>query len=248
MKQVARLFILALGAVIAFAKPASAQGQAVDLALVLAVDISNSMDATQFQLQMAGLAQAFEDQAVQDAIVSGRHGRIIVTLVAWSDKPRIAIPWTPLGSELEAFAFAETIRDLPRIAGNFTCMADALNFVSDRVLPLQPVPAERQIVDVSGDGRENCNPKKPLDAVRSELVAKGVTINGLPILEGVEADLLEQWYVDNVIGGPFAFVLPAQGYNDFARAIRRKFLVEISRAMGDASGALAPETEANGLN
>lgn len=251
MKQMARLFILALGAALAFAKPASAQGtagQAVDLALVLAVDISNSMDATQFQLQMAGLSQAFEDQAVQDAIVSGRHGRIIVTLVAWSDKPRIAIPWTPLGSELEAFSFAETIRDLPRIAGNFTCMADALNFVSDRVLPLQPVPAERQIVDVSGDGRENCNPKKPLDAVRSELVAKGVTINGLPILEGAEADLLEQWYVDNVIGGPFAFVLPAQGYNDFARAIRRKFLVEISRAIGDASGALGSETGANSLN
>ena len=250
MKQVARLFILALGAALAFAKPASAQGtgQAVDLALVLAVDISNSMDATQFQLQMAGLSQAFEDQAVQDAIVSGRHGRIIVTLVAWSDKPRIAIPWTPLGNELEAFSFAETIRDLPRIAGNFTCMSDALNFVSDRVLPLQPVPAERQIVDVSGDGRENCNPRKPLDAVRSELVAKGVTINGLPILEGAEADLLEQWYMDNVIGGPFAFVLPAQGYNDFARAIRRKFLVEISRAIGDASGALGSETGANSLN
>ena len=142
--------------------PAQAEDQpaAVDLALVLAVDISNSMTPEQYELQMAGLAQAFEDKAVQDAIVSGRHGAILVTLVAWSDKPRIAIPWTPLGSELEAMAFGERIRDLPRIAGNFTCMSDAMHFIEDRVLPLQPVFAERQIVDVSGDGRENCNPRE----------------------------------------------------------------------------------------
>ena len=70
--------------------------------------------------------------------------------------------------------------------------------------------------------------------VRYELVAEGVTINGLPILEGREADTLEGWYADNVIGGPFAFVLPANGYGDFARAIRRKFLVEISMGLAAA--------------
>ena len=198
---------------------------------MLAVDLSNSINPAQYQLQMAGLGQAFEDKDVQNAILSGRHGAILVTLVAWSDKPRIAIPWTPIASELEAVAFAERVRELPRIAGNFTCMADALNFIGDRVLPQQPLAAERRIIDVSGDGRENCNPRKPLDVVRSELVAEGVTINGLPILEGREADTLELWYADNVIGGPFSFVLPAEGYDDFARAIRRKFLVEISMAL-----------------
>lgn len=232
MRHRAKVLLLALAASLAAiinpARAAEMPVAAVDLALVLAVDISNSMTAAQYQLQMAGLAQAFEDEAVQEAIVSGRHGVILVTLVAWSDKPRIAIPWTPLASALDAMAFADRIRHLPRIAGNFTCMADALHFIGDRVLPLQPIFAERQIVDVSGDGRENCNPSKPLDLVRSELVAEGVTINGLPILEGPQADQLEQWYADHVIGGSFAFVLPAQGYNDFARAIRRKFLVEIS--------------------
>lgn len=207
---------------------------AVDLALVLAVDISNSITASQYQLQMAGLMQAFEDKAVQDAILSGTHGAILVTLVAWSDKPRIAIPWTPIASELEAVAFGARIRDLPRVAGNFTCMADAMRFIRDRVLPLQPIAAERQVIDVSGDGRENCNPVEPVDSVRDALVAEGVTINGLPILEGPEAPQLEQWYSDHVVGGPFAFVLPAEGYSDFARAIRRKFLVEISQAL--ASG------------
>ena len=236
-------FLRLLGAVFACRhdEPAPAAARRhprrVDLALVLAVDISNSINPAQYQLQMSGLMQAFEDKAVQDAILSGTHGVILVTLVAWSDKPRIAIPWTPIASELEAVAFGARIRDLPRVAGNFTCMADAMRFIRDRVLPLQPMPAERQVIDVSGDGRENCNPVEPVDAVRSELVAGGVTINGLPILEGAEAARLEQWYADHVVGGPFAFVLPAEGYNDFARAIRRKFLVEISTAFGRESGA-----------
>jgi hypothetical protein len=207
----------------------------VDLALVLAVDISNSMSAEQYQLQMAGLTQAFEDRDVQQAILSGMHGAILVTLVAWSDKPRIAIPWTPIASEGDAAAFGARIRDLPRVAGNFTCMGDAMRFIEERVLPLQTVLAERQIIDVSGDGRENCNPGEPVDTVRSLLVGQGVTINGLPILEGPEAVGLEQWYGEHVVGGPFAFVLPAQGYGDFARAIRRKFLVEISTAMAGLS-------------
>ena len=221
----------------AAAPPAPAAGEsapAVDLALVLAVDISSSINPQQYELQMAGLAQAFEDKAVHDAILSGRHGAILVTLVAWSDKPRVAIPWTVIASELDAIALGQTVRGLPRIAGNFTCMADTMHFIGDRVLPLQPGPAERQIVDVSGDGSENCNPEQPLGIVREQLVAQGVTINGLPILEGREADTLEQWYADNVIGGPFSFVLPAHGYGDFARAIRRKFIVEISMALAAA--------------
>jgi hypothetical protein len=212
------------------AKAAGGESAGFDLALVLAVDLSDSINPSQYQLQMAGIAQAFEDKDVQSAILSGQHGAILVTLVAWSDKPQVAIPWTPIGSTLEAVAFGEKVRGLPRFAGNFTCMARALQFVEERVLPQQPAAAERQIVDVSGDGRENCNPTTPLDTVRARLVGEGVTINGLAILEGKEADRLEQWYADNVIGGPFSFVLPAEGYGDFARSMRRKFIVEISMA------------------
>ncbi len=238
------LLLPALAAALAIASPAAADDKpadpVVDLALVLAVDISNSINPEQYQLQVAGLMQAFEDPAVQGAILAGSHGSILVTLIAWSDKPRIAIPWTLIGSEPDAVAFGRRIIDLPRVAGNFTCMGDAMRFIGERVLPQQPFPAERQIIDVSGDGRENCNPKQPVDSVRSELVGEGVTINGLPILEGAEAEQLEQWYTEHVIGGPFAFVLPAKGYGDFARAIRRKFLVEISTAIGDGSGEMQP--------
>jgi hypothetical protein len=233
MRRKALTCLLALAVSAAGTAVTADMAGAADLALVLAVDSSNSINPGQFDLQLAGLAQAFQDPGVLAAILSGQQGAIVVTLIAWSDKPRVAIPWTPIASELDAFAFAGKVRDLPRISGNFTCMADAMRFIRDRVLPSQP-PADRQIVDVSGDGRENCNPQERLEAIRADILAEGVTINGLPILEGKEADTLEEWYFDNVIGGAFAFVLPAQGYNDFPRAIRRKFIVEISMATAAA--------------
>jgi hypothetical protein len=226
--MIALLAIAAAVAAPGSVRAANAPAAAADLALVLAVDFSNSMTTAQYELQMSGLAAAFGDRSVQNAMLSGAHGATLVTLVAWSDKPRVAIPWTRIGSEADAVAFGERVLGAPRLLGNFTCMADAMRFIEDRVLPLLPAPAERRVVDVSGDGRENCNPEKPVDAVRDELVAEGVTINGLAILEGAEADILENWYTEHVIGGPFAFVLPAAGYKDFARAIRRKFIAEIS--------------------
>ena len=126
MRFGAKLSALALAvSLVALAVPTAAADkplEAVDLALVLAVDISNSINPAQYQLQMAGLAQAFEDKDVQDAILSGGHGAILVTLVAWSDKPRIAIPWTPIASQLDALALAARLRDRPRIEGNFTCV------------------------------------------------------------------------------------------------------------------------------
>ena len=91
-----------------------------------------------------------------------------------------------------------------------------------------PAKATRTVIDVSGDGSDNCNPLEPTKAVRDELVGYNVTINGLPILEGKEAGTLEGWYKENVMGGGGAFVLPAEGFGDFGRAIRQKFVVEVS--------------------
>jgi hypothetical protein len=224
-------------ACIAALGPAAAQERSspsVDLALVLAVDISDSIDPAQYQLQMNGIAQAFEDQDVQNAILSGLHGSIIVALVEWSDVPRMSIGWTAIASPVQAIDFADKVRQLPRLAGKFTCMASALHYIEDRVLPLQPLVAERRIVDVSGDGEENCNPEQPVDAVRSALVGEAVTINGLAIEGAGSPGALEAWYRDHVIGGPFSFVLTAEGFEDFPRAIRRKFLVEISFALAHA--------------
>jgi hypothetical protein len=216
-------------ALVAGVGPAAAELPAgpVDTALVLAVDVSGSVDGERYRLQMEGIAAAFEDAAVQRAILSGPREAMLITLVQWSDKPRLAIPWTRIARRADAEAFAARVRALPRQAAEFTCMAEMLRFVYDKVLPRTPGPASRSVVDVSGDGRDNCNTDR-VGGLRDALVATDVTINGLPILEGREAAGLAEWYREEVIGGAGAFLLPAEGFADFARAIRQKFITEIS--------------------
>ena len=202
----------------------------VDTALVLAVDVSGSVDNGRFVLQMEGIARAFEDAEVQRTILSGQRGALLVTLVNWSHKPQIAVPWTVIASPADAIAFAAEVRKAPRTSEDFTCMSQMMQVVADKVLPLMPLPADRKVVDVSGDGRDNCNPPVPVDVVRDDLINSDVTINGLPIREGREAETIEPWYEEHVVGGIAAFVLPANGFQDFGRAIRQKFILEISGA------------------
>jgi hypothetical protein len=222
------LACLALAALASFAHGARAADDGVDTALVLAVDVSGSVSPERYRLQMEGIAKSFEDGEVVKSILSGRRGAIYVALVEWSDSPAVSIPWTRLSSAGAARIFADAVRSTPRFPGNFTCMSRALRFVADKVLPFIPVPAERRVIDVSGDGHDNCNPERPVEAVRDELAAGDVTINGLPILEGEEADTLEDWYRRHVIGGVNAFLQPAKGFRDFARAMRQKFIAEIA--------------------
>lgn len=202
--------------------------QEVDTALVVSVDVSNSVDDYRYKLQMEGIAQALEDPEVLRAILNGPQGSILIAMVTWADRPRVAVPWQKISSAEEAKAVAEKVRKLPRQGGEFTCVTGMLRNISDKLLPQIPGKPNRVIIDVSGDGRENCNPEEPLESVREELVGYGVTINGLPIIEGDEGETLEGWYRENVMAGPGSFVLPANGFNDFGRAIRQKFVIEIS--------------------
>jgi hypothetical protein len=213
---------------LAMAPDARAENEMVDTALVLAVDVSQSVDDARFVLQMEGIAKAFEDPEVQRSIFSGPHRAMFVTLVEWSDKAAVAVPWTLIASAEDANAFAAALRKTPRHGAEFTCMSRALQLIGDKILPFLPIPANRTVIDVSSDGHDNCNLAPPVDALRDELVAGGVTINGLPILEGDEAATLEGWYKAHVIGGTSAFIVPAHGYGDFERAMRRKFVTEIS--------------------
>jgi hypothetical protein len=204
----------------------------VDTALVLAVDVSQSVNDERFALQMEGIAKAFEDPGVQSSIFSGPHRAMFVTLVEWSDKAAVAIPWTLIASKADASAFAATLRKTPRRGAEFTCMSRALQLIGDKILPFLPMPANRTVIDVSSDGHDNCNLNPTVDVLRDALVAENVTINGLPILEGDEAATLEAWYKAHVIGGASAFTIPAHGYDDFERAMRRKFVTEISEVPG----------------
>lgn len=230
-----RMSLLRLAALLTtLAAPAAAQTERVDLALVLAVDVSESVDAARYALQMNGLATALEAREVQASILSGPHQSMLVALVQWSNRPALSLPWTLLTSAGDVQRFAARIRGLRRASNGFTCMSAALRTIADKLLTQLPVPAERVVVDVSGDGRENCNPLEIVDQVRDELAANGVTVNGLPILEGDEAATLEAWYQDHLIGGPNAFLVPAESFDDFDRAMRRKFVTEISLLPGGA--------------
>ncbi len=213
----------------AIAAPLAAQDMPpVDTALVLSVDVSNSVDETRYKLQLEGIAKALEDDSVVDAILTGGRGSILISMVMWADRPKIAIPWVRISSKEEAVAVAAQVRRLPREGGEFTCMSGMLRMIADKVVTQIPATPHRIVIDVSGDGKDNCNREEPVDAVRDELVNSGVIINGLPILEGDDGPALEGWYRDYVMGGTGAFVLPANGYEDFERAIRAKFVIEIS--------------------
>jgi len=217
-----------LGCALSMLPVATRAAERVDVALVLAVDVSESVDSARFTLQMAGIAAAFEAPEVQRAVLAGPNHAMLIALVQWSNHPNLSVPWTLLTSPEDVHAFAAQVRRLRRTEKGFTCMSVALRSIADKLLTQLPVPAGRTVVDVSGDGAENCNPREPVDAVRDDLVAAGVTVNGLPILEGDEADTLEAWYRAHVIGGDASFLIAAHGFEDFERAMRRKFITEIS--------------------
>jgi len=223
---------------------AAQDGEAVDTALIVAVDVSNSVDDNRYRLQTEGIAQALEDPAVIEGIIGGAKGGILFSMVTWADRPKFTLPWMRITNAEEARATAARVRQLPRQDGEFTCMALMMRNVSDKIVPQVPAQATKIVLDVSGDGPDNCNAEEPVDVARDELVKWGVTVNGLPILERAQGQsappvdsylpqqrgtsTLEDWYRKNVKGGPGSFVLPANGYKDFGRAIRQKFVLEIS--------------------
>lgn len=228
---------------------------AVDTALVMAVDISQSVDENRYRLQMEGIAQALEDASIIRVITSGPRKSILFTLIGWADRAKVLLPWTWIGSASDAAAVAKMLRSLPNASGEYTCLGRMLRYLTDITLNPVPVRADRIIVDVSGDGPDNCNSVQDVLQHRDRLVKDGVIINGLPILEdGTESEIerwnrapgstqqefplpskddartLTQWYERYVMGGHGSFVITAQGYDDFARAIRRKFIQEIAWA------------------
>jgi hypothetical protein len=233
--------MMAGASALADTKPLAVQAKHVDTALVLAVDVSSSVDESRYRLQLEGIAEALADPDVQRAILRGGDAPLLITLVTWADRATISLPWTILTTPEDATAFAAKIRRLPREGGNFTCVSGMFNFVADKVLTTMPVPARHIVVDVSGDGSENCNPREPTTSARDDLVGEGATINGLPIREGREALTIAEWYATNVIGGPGAFAIAADNFADVGRAMRQKFLTEVSSLIPSLPESAAKE-------
>ncbi len=223
--------ILALAALVCGGKPGHAQ-EAVDLQLVLAVDASGSMSEERFELQRQGYVAAFRSPRLLAAIRSGATRSIAVTMVQWTG-PALqmqVVPWTRISDEASMHALADTISRVPRqLFGGGTSISGAIDYAMT-LFPATTLQARRRVIDISGDGANNRG--RAVTEARDEAVRAGVGINGLPIL-AVEPDL-EQHYLNEVIGGPGAFVVAAQSFETFADAILRKLVIEIS---GTTDGA-----------
>lgn len=226
-----RRSLLAAGA--ALAAPAQAQPAAVDLQLVLAVDVSRSIDEEEARLQREGYCEAVTDLRVLRAIQGGMTGAIAIAYVEWAGVAyqQLVLPWTRIASRADATGWSNRLAQSPRQSVSWTSISGALLF-SSRVLSGCPFEATRRVIDVSGDGVNNQGP--PAEFERDRLVADGVTINGLPIVNDrpnfgvVPSRDLEPYYRDAVIGGPGAFLIVAEDFAAFGDAIRRKLLQEIA--------------------
>ena len=197
--------------------------EAVDLALVLAVDVSASVDFDEFALMLGGLATAFEDAAVIAAATGGPRGAVVVAALFWSEAQEVALPWTRLATAEDGAAIAAALLAAPRLPrAGATALGEGL-VAALTLLGRCPAPANRQVVDLSGDGAGNRG--RASGPVRDVAVAAGVVINGLAVLNE-EPDLL-QHYVAEVIGGPGSFAVPCADYADFAEAIGRKLVREM---------------------
>ena len=198
----------------------------VDLVLILALDVSHSVNNQEFDLQRIGLAKAFRHPAVIKAIQDGQRKRIAVMAMQWSGflEQHVSVPWTVISSAADAASFADRLAQLKRrYKGGATHIAGAVRHAAG-LIKEAPFAAARQVVDVSGDGRNNVN-DSPRGA-RDVAVRAGITINGLAIVHK-SPDLVD-YYRSEVIGGPGAFVVSARNYDDFPRAILLKLLREIN--------------------
>lgn len=202
------------------------EAEEVDLVLVLAIDVSSSVNYDEFGLQMNGYASAFRSEDVHAAILSGPYKKIAIAITQWAGltEQRTMLNWTILGSKQDAENVAIQIENMPRaFPFGGTAISGALDHAY-ALLAKAPHTAPRKVIDLSGDGEISLG--VPPQISRNRIVAQSVTINGLPILN--EFPELDLYYSDYVIGGPGAFVEIAQGYEDFSRAIARKLVREIN--------------------
>jgi len=205
----------------------------VDLQLVMAVDVSRSIDEVEAELQRRGYIEAMANERVIEAILSGENKCIGVCYVEWAGThyQQTVIDWMLIDSARSARAFSEKLSESPRTSQSWTAVGAALATSAQR-FQTSPFTSKRRIIDISGDGRTNDGP--PAELVRDKLVAEGFVINGLPVMMnrqnyGRPQDAnLDKYYEENVIGGPGSFMIAAANFDDFGRAVRSKLIREIS--------------------
>jgi len=243
MNRVLRSLVVLLALVSAV--PNARAAEPVDLLLVLAADVSRSVDQRKFQLQREGYAAAIADKRVLEAVSSGRHRRIALCFVEWSgvSAQKLVVDWTLIDGPDAARKFGDQLLELPRSFAERTSISGGIDFAM-ALLERAPFEAGRRTIDVSGDGTNNSG--RDVSIARDEALAKGVTINGLVILSDRPLTWnpehtnppggLAHYFRSYVIGGPGAFVIVAENFNSFGQAIVRKLIAEIAEAPPPRTG------------
>jgi Protein of unknown function (DUF1194) len=236
MFRLVRQAVAAIALALIAMTPAPAAEQ-VDLLLVLASDVSRSVDQPKFLLQREGYASAISDPQVVDAVKSGAHQRIAVCFVEWSGfgAQKLVVDWTLIDGPAAARKFGDQLLELPRSFADRTSISGGIEFAAAQ-LEKAPFQSVRRTIDVSGDGTNNAG--RDVKLARDEVLARGIVINGLVILSDRPVPWnaehtnppggLEKYYQDNVVGGPGAFVLVAEDFHSFGRAIIKKLIAEIA--------------------
>jgi hypothetical protein len=216
--------------------------QEVDLELVLLADASGSITQAEIEFQRQGYAAAITHPDVISAIRGNLTGTIAVTYVEWAANQVVVVGWSIIDGPASAEAFAAALLEPPRLATGRNAIGDALLTGMD-LIEGNRINGLRRVIDFSSDSLGNFSGAGIAEA-RAEVLAAGITINGLPILDEGEGDPLADLYQSQLIGGPGAFVLPALGRDGFVEAVRRKLVLEIAGGMPDAADIAAAATTA----
>ncbi len=227
------------------AQQAAAPPEEVDVALVLAVDVSYSMDLDELALQRNGYIEAFRSKQLHDAINKGAVGKIAVTYFEWAggNFQHVVKPWTIIDTPQSAIAFAEELGEAPTRRGRRTSISGAIDLAM-ALLEQSNVAPLRRVIDISGDGANNDG--RPVTQARDEARDKGISINGLPVMlkqaSYFDIDNLDVYYEDCVITGVGAFVIPIRERHQFVDATRTKLVREIAE-LPAGSEALVQKTQ-----
>ncbi|MDJ0390975.1 DUF1194 domain-containing protein [Roseomonas sp. E05] len=226
--------LLAAPALLASRPGRTAGNEPVDVELVLAVDVSRSVDPEEQELQFRGYAAAFRDSRLAEGIQSGPLGAIAVSFFTWSDWniQDLLVPWTRIDGPASAARFADRLDAAPRETHLYTSISGAIDYAAR--LFGQGYEGTRRVVDVSGDGVNNSG--RPLAQARAEALAQGIVVNGLVVVDRAPTPSqfvplqqpLDEYYRNEVIGGPGAFLMVAEGFQSFEGAVRRKIIREIA--------------------
>ncbi|MBX3597340.1 MAG: DUF1194 domain-containing protein [Rhizobiaceae bacterium] len=212
---------------------AATAAEPVDVELVLAVDVSLSMSHDELDIQREGYAAALLDKAVLDAIAAGPHGKIAITYFEWAGtgSHQLVVPWTVISNREDAEAVVSMLTKYPPASARRTSISGALEFGADLIAE-SPFSSAKRVIDISGDGPNNQG--APVLEVRDRLVGQGIIINGLPLItnggysNAYDVSDLDTYYSNCVIGGPGAFVIPVNAWEQFPEAIRRKLVLELA--------------------